>query len=133
MRRLVLLIMALNTFIPTQAQEAEAKAFLDQWNAAMVASDTASLDAMMDDDIVLHHMSGATQSKREWLTDVARGTFRYHKVEKRRVKVTSQDDGTLLISFTSTITATVWGSRGTWTLSGSMRLARRNDRWIRIE
>ena len=125
--------MALAAYTSTQAQEADAQAFLNRWNAAMVAADTAALGAMMDDGIVLRHMSGATQSKGEWLTDVARGTFRYHKVEKRRVKVTSQSDGTLRIAFTSAITATVWGTRGTWTLSGTMRLARRNDSWIRIE
>lgn len=99
----------------------------------MVAADTAALGSMMDDGIVLHHISGATQSKREWLDDVQRGTFRYHKVTNRKVSITPQPDGKVRLAFTSAITATVWGSHGTWTLSGSMLLTNKNGKWIRIE
>ena len=43
------------------------------------------------------------------------------------------EPGKVRVAFTSAITATVWGSRGTWTLSGTMLLADRNGKWVRIE
>lgn len=111
----------------------EIEQFLDDWNAAMIAADTVRLGAMMDDGIILRHITGMTQTKREWLEEVASGSMKYHKIEKRDVVVTSNSDGSASVSFTSVITATIWGSYGTWTLSGTMRLVKRSERWIRVE
>lgn len=111
----------------------EIEHFLDDWNAAMIAADTMRLGAMMDDDIILRHITGMTQTKREWLEEVASGSMKYHKIEKRDVVVTSNSDGSASVSFTSVITATILGSYGTWTLSGTMRLVKRSGRWIRVE
>ena len=111
----------------------EIEQFLDEWNDAMIAADTVRLGAMMDDGVILRHITRMTQTKREWLEEVASGSMKYHKIEKRDVVVTSNSDGSASVSFTSVITATIWGSYGTWTLSGTMRLVKRNGRWIRTE
>ena len=111
----------------------EIEQFLDDWNDAMIAADTVRLGAMMDDGIILRHITGMTQTKHEWLEEVASGSMKYHKIEKRDVVVTSNSDGSASVSFTSVITATIWGSYGTWTLSGTMRLVKRNGRWIRVD
>ena len=111
----------------------EVERFLDDWNEAMVAADTARLGAMMDDNIILRHITGMTQTKREWLEEVASGSMKYHKIVKRDVSISIASDGSNSVSFMSVITATIWGSYGTWTLSGSMRLVKRNGRWIRVE
>ena len=116
-----------------EQQKREIEQFLDDWNAAMIAADTVRLGAMMDDGIILRHITGMTQTKREWLEEVASGSMKYHKIEKRDVVVTSNGDGSASVSFTSVITATIWGSYGTWTLSGTMRLVKRNGRWIRVD
>lgn len=107
--------------------------FLDEWNDAMIAANTVRLGTMMDNGIILRHITGMTQTKREWLEEVASGSMKYHKIEKRDVVVTSNSDGSASVSFTSVITATIWGSYGTWTLSGTMRLVKRRGRCIRIE
>lgn len=111
----------------------ELEQFLDDWNDAMIAADTVRLGTMMDDGIILRHITGMTQTKHEWLEEVASGSMKYHKIEKRDVVVTSNSDGSASVSFTSVITATIWGSYGTWTLSGTMQLVKRNGRWIRVE
>ena len=111
----------------------EIEQFLDDWNAAMIAADTVRLGAMMDDGIILRHITGMTQTKREWLEEVASGSMKYHKIEKRDVVVTSNSDGSASVSFTSIITVTIWGGYDTWTLSGTMRLVKRSGRWIRVE
>ena len=111
----------------------EIEQFLDEWNDAMMAADTIRLGAMMDDGIILRHITGMTQTKREWLEEVASGSMKYHKIEKRNVKVSLNADGSVSVSFTSVITATIWGSYGTWTLNGTMLLVKRNGKWIRTE
>lgn len=111
----------------------EIEQFLDDWNAAMIAADTTKLGAMMDDAIILRHISGMTQTKGEWLEEVASGSMTYHNIVKRDVKMVLNDDGSVVVSFTSVITATIWGSHGTWTLKGSMRLEKRGGHWIRVE
>lgn len=111
----------------------EIEQFLDEWNDAMVAADTTRLGSMMDDGIILRHITGMTQTKREWLEEVASGSMKYHKIEKRNVKVSLNADGSVSVSFTSVITATIWGSYGTWTLNGTMRLVKRSGKWIRTE
>ena len=117
----------------TEQMRQEIEQFLDDWNNAMIAADTARLGAMMDDDIILRHITGMTQTKREWLEEVASGSMTYHKIETRDVAVTFNREGSASVSFTSVITATIWGDYGTWTLSGKMRLGRRFGRWIRTE
>ena len=54
----------------------EIEQFLDDWNAAMIAADTVRLGAMMDDNIILRHITGMTQTKREWLEEVASGSMK---------------------------------------------------------
>ena len=119
--------------ISMEQLKTEMEQFLDDWNAAMIAADTVRLGAMMDDGIILRHITGMTQTKREWLEEVASGLMKYHKIEKRDVVVTSNSDGSASVSFTSVITATIWGGYGTWTLNGTMRLVKRNGRWVREE
>ena len=111
----------------------EIEQFLDEWNDAMVAADTVRLGTMMDESIILRHITGMTQTKREWLEEVASGSMKYHKIEKRNVKVSLNADGSVSVSFTSVITATIWGSYGTWTLNGTMLLVKRSGKWIRTE
>ncbi len=109
----------------------EIEQFLDDWNDAMIAADTVRLGAMMDDGIILRHITGMTQTKRKWLEEVACGSMKYLKIEKRDVVVTSNSDCSASVSFTSVITATIWGGYGTWTLNGTMRLVKRNGCWVR--
>ncbi|MCR4871904.1 MAG: nuclear transport factor 2 family protein [Bacteroidales bacterium] len=118
---------------PDTTLEKEVNQYLDCWNAAMVSADTAALAAMMDEAIVLRHLSGTTQTRSEWLADVKSGTMRYHNVEKRDVHIRQDDDGCIKVRFTSIITATIWGSRGTWTLHPIMRLVRKDSRLVRVE
>lgn len=107
--------------------------YLSEWCKAMVDADTEKLGSMMADDIILRHITGQTQTKQEWLDEVASGSMDYHNIEQRDVDVQFINSATADASFTSIITATIWGSNGTWTLHNTMRLARINERWIRVK
>ena len=110
----------------------EIEQWLTQWGQAMVDADTVKLGSMMADDIVLRHITGQTQTKREWLDEVASGSMDYHEIHYRDVNINVIDRDNAELSYTSVITATIWGGYGTWTLQGSGRLARRNGKWISI-
>ena len=107
--------------------------YLSEWCTAMVDADTEKLGSMMADDIILRHITGQTQTKQEWLDEVASGSMDYHEIEQRDVNINFINSETADVSFTSVITATIWGSYGTWTLHNTMRLARINGRWIRVK
>ena len=62
MKTLALLTLMLMCSMPDTLLQKEVERYLDRWNAAMVAADTSSLAAMMDEAIVLRHLSGATRS-----------------------------------------------------------------------
>ena len=107
--------------------------YLSGWCNAMVDADTGKLGRMLADDIILRHITGQTQTKQEWLDEVSGGSMDYHKIEQRDVNIKFINSETADISFTSIITATIWGGSGTWTLHNTMRLARINGRWIRVK
>lgn len=111
----------------------EIESFLKRWNKAMIEADTVTLNDMMDDEIQLHHITGAAQTKQEWLAEVGSGSMEYHKIEMRNVAVDIMSSGKAKVSFTSIITATIWGAYGTWTLNVGMTLEKRNGNWIRTE
>ena len=60
------------------------------------------------------------------------GSMDYHEIEQRDVNIEFVNNEIADVSFTSIITATIWGSRGTWTLHSTMRLARINSHWTRV-
>ena len=110
----------------------EIEQYLSEWCKAMVDADTEKLGSMMADDIILRHITGQTQPKQEWLDEVGSGSMDYHKIEQSDVNIQFINSETADVSFTSVITATIWGSNGTWTLHNTMRLGRINGRWIRV-
>ena len=111
----------------------EIRQFLDEWRTAMIDADTVKLGSMLADDIILRHITGQTQTKREWLDEVAGGSMDYHEIEQRDVNIEFVNNEIADVAFTSIITATIWGSKGTWTLHSTMRLARINSHWIRVK
>ena len=110
----------------------EIRQFLDEWRTAMIDADTVKLGSMLADDIILRHITGQTQTKREWLDEVAGGSMDYHEIEQRDINIKFISDEIADVAFTSIITATIWGGSGTWTLHSTMRLARINGHWIRV-
>lgn len=113
----------------TEKDKEEITAFLERRNKAMIDRDIETLDAMMADDLVLVHMSGATQSKQEWLDEIAAETMRYYAMEIQNLTINVEND-TATVSYLSIIDARIWGSRGTWRMNSSLTLTRTADGWI---
>ena len=96
------------------------------------ANYTVKLGSMLADDIILRHITGQTQTKQEWLDEVAGGSMDYHEIEQRDINIKFISDEIADVAFTSIITATTCCGSGTWTLHSTMRLARVNGQWIRV-
>lgn len=106
--------------------------WISAFNKAMCEKDTKTLDILMDDDLVLVHMSGATQSKESWLQDIADETMRYYKIDVTKFECSVTGDRAV-VKATNVIEARIWGSHGTWTLNGTTYLRRVDNKygWVR--
>lgn len=106
--------------------------WISAFNKAMCEKDVKTLDILMDDDLVLVHMSGATQSKESWLQDIADETMRYYKIDVTKFDCRVDGDRAV-VKATNVIEARIWGSHGTWTLHGTTYLRRADNEygWVR--
>ena len=106
--------------------------WISAFNKAMCEKDVKTLDILMDDDLVLIHMSGATQSKASWLQDIDDETMRYYNIDVTKFECSVEGDRAI-VKTTNVIEARIWGSHGTWTLNGTTYLRRADNRfgWIR--
>ena len=96
---------------------------------AMVEQDTATLAELMDDDLILRHITGATQTKQEWLDDIAAGNMYYININNTKFSI-AINGNRAEIEHTNVIEACIYGSHGTWTLSGTSYYEKRDGKWI---
>lgn len=96
--------------------------FLREMSQAMIAADASHLDRMIDDEIVLKHITGLTQTKGQWLSEIERGTVRYHKIKSSIEHITQRDASRAQVSMLTTLTATIWSAYATWRLRVVMDL-----------
>ena len=96
---------------------------------AMVEQDVDTLSSLMDDNLILRHITGKTQTKKEWLDDVATGNMYYINIENTKMAI-KIDGERATIDHTNIIEARIYGSYGTWTLSGISYYVKRSNRWI---
>lgn len=114
----------------TNNDEQEILAVLNARCKAMVDRDIDTLDALMDDNITLTHMTGVKQTKWEWLDDIANGDLRYDSIEIVD-PVVEIDGDRATVKHTSIIAANAYGSYSdSWRLQGNSSYVKRNGKWI---
>ncbi|MBQ9067971.1 MAG: nuclear transport factor 2 family protein [Eggerthellaceae bacterium] len=97
--------------------------------AAMVAKDMDVLDEVLDESMVLVHMTGSRQSKQQYMHAIADGTLNYFAAETENVEIAIDGDHATMTG-QSHVEAVVYGSgRGWWHLQLAMKLVRRNGAW----
>ena len=77
----------------------------------IVDKDLEVLERCMTDDIILTHITGATQTKDEWLNCIENETMRYFSIEVLDFKIEIQEN-TAIMEHTSRLDARIYGSRG---------------------
>lgn len=96
---------------------------------AMTSKDIDTLDKTMSDDLILYHITGAKQSKQEWLDCIENEEMLYHNIDIKNLTTEIKDDY-VIISHTCEIEATIYGSHGTWTLSGNSYYQKIDGEWL---
>ena len=96
-------------------EEARVLAAYEAMQQAMIDKDMDALDRMLSDDMIFRHMTGVTQTKAEFLGEIADGTLNYYAyvIHDPQITVTG-NEATLIASVT--LTAKVYGASGDWTL-----------------
>jgi hypothetical protein len=118
----------------------EAAAMTDQDKAAlvkahremfrtMVGRQIAELDALLDRNYTLTHMTGYVQPRQEWLDAVKSGQMRYHSEKEKSVGVDVNGDDAVVVGH-NVVDATIYGSRGTWNLQLTTKYKRVNGKWV---
>ena len=102
--------------------------YRDYWRC-MIEKDVDGLRAMMADDYVLTHMTGARQSADEFLRGLSRGTFRYFSAEHDAIDVTLHGGTAEMVGRSRVEAAVYGGGRHLWRLRGDFTLRKEDGAW----
>lgn len=102
-------------------------AYRDQ-NRWMVEGRTDRLAELLADNYTVIHISGYQQDKAEWLDQIDSGRMTYDAV--REVSAVVEIEGeTAVLTAQALVTATIYGTHGTWPLKSVTQYARRDGTW----
>lgn len=97
--------------------------------AAMIAKDIVALDEVLDDSMVLVHMTGLRQSKREYLKSIADGTLNYYLADTDELRINCNENEATLVGKSRVDAAVYGGGKMRWRLCLAMRLVKRDGDW----
>lgn len=100
---------------------------------AMVAKDTATLNRVYADEMVLIHMTGMRQSKRQYLDAIADGTLNYYSALHEQMDIQIDGDRATMTGRSRVTAAVFGGGRSTWRLQLRFKLVKRDGRWVFTE
>ena len=100
---------------------------------AMVAKDTATLNRVYADEMVLVHMTGMRQSKRQYLDAIADGTLNYYSAQHEQMDINIDGDHATMTGRSRVTAAVFGGGRSTWRLQLRFKLVKRDGRWVFTE
>lgn len=95
---------------------------------AMVSADHDALYSIVEEGTTFTHLSGATQTKEEFIAEVG-GPLTYFHSDIREVSVRVDGDRAVLTGVVA-LTARAYGSEGTFPLKVSQGLHRVDGRWL---
>jgi len=110
-------------------EKKEILAAFEKMQQAMIDKDIVTMRALTTTDKTFTHMSGKTQSREEYFDEIRNGTLNYYRYQIRNLNITVQGDRGLL-SADVTLTAKVYGMRGSWTLHVNTNYINKGGRWL---
>lgn len=109
--------------------EEQILAVYERMQQAMIDKDTDTLREMMGADTTVRHITGRTQTMDEWLSDVENEEMKYYSIKVTEPKSEINGD-TATLTCSNVIDARIYGSRGTWTLSGGAAFEKIDGEWV---
>lgn len=113
----------------TEAASAAVKAAFAAFLQAMQAGDTERLRDLVSGGFTLTHITGFLQPGQEWMAEMRRGQFVYHRITVNALGVNLARDAATVEARTLT-DARVYASRNEWQLHLALDYALRDGRWI---
>lgn len=110
-------------------EEAAVLATFEKIQQAMIDKDIETLDRMHKDGKIFTHMSGKVQTKDEYFAEIKNGTLNYYAYDIKNPVITVNGKYANLKAST-TLTAKVYGSSGSWTLPTDMWFEKIGGEWI---
>ncbi|MBR3710944.1 MAG: nuclear transport factor 2 family protein [Bacteroidales bacterium] len=100
---------------------------------AMIAKDTATLNHVYADEMVLIHMTGMRQSKQQYLDAIADGTLNYYSVQHEHMDIKIDGDQATMTGRSRVMAAVFGGGRSNWRLQLRFKLVKREGLWLFTE
>ncbi len=98
---------------------------------AMTKADIDTMREIVSEDVTFTHMSGRTQTREEYFADVADGSLTYYAIGMEN-PVVEVDGDMATVTYTSVLTASAYGARGTFRMKGSHYYRRIDGEWIAV-
>ena len=111
-----------------QDQEDVLERFIE-FQYAMIEKDLEKLNELLEDNYTLTHMSGKTQTKDEYISEIMDGTLNYYKSIIHNPIITIKEKDKALLKADVTLDAKVYGMKGTWTLHSEQTMEKINEKW----
>lgn len=115
-------------FEPSVEQQEVIDAFLAM-QQAMVSADHDALRSLVEDGTPFVHMSGAVQTKEEFISEVG-GPLTYYHSDTQVERVTIDGDWATVEGVTA-LTARAYGAEGTFPINTNQDFHRVDGRWLR--
>ena len=107
----------------------EIKAAYTAMYDAMIATDEAGLQEVLDDSFVLVHMTGMKQAKPVFIRAVLDGTLNYFSAKHEHMDVTVSGNSATLVGQSYVAAAVFGGGRHSWHLQQDLTLKKTNGAW----
>ena len=95
----------------------------------MIAKDTDGLRRLMAPEYTLIHMTGARQTREEFLSGLAHGVFNYYSAEPDAVEASVSGGRAELTGKSRVLAAVYGGGKHQWRLRGDFTLKKKNGIW----
>lgn len=102
----------------------------EEFQIATIEKNSDKLDDIIGESFTLTHMSGKTQTKREFITEIMEGTLNYYKSTIINPKITFNDENHATLLADVELNAKVYGIKGTWTLNTNIEMKKKDNKWI---
>lgn len=99
---------------------------------AMIDQDVATLEKLIAPDAKFYHITGAEQSRDEWLHQIKLGRMHYFDSKEELLQATIDGDSADVIA-RNQLDARIYGFRNTWPLQTRTKLQKLNGQWLIIE
>ena len=117
---------------PMTTEEKKVYSAYEAINKAMIEKDRAAMELYFDKNLTFTHLSGKKQTREEFIGEIMDGTLNYFKVDTKDYSI-NVDGDTAHMKVTHTLTAKVYGIRGSWTLGGENTYKKRGGIWVRVK